>query len=275
MSGKKIDILWAFLVGGILSVITEGLRWLLLAIGLSPTSWAITVMLMTLGLIGMVTSYFGLYQKLVGLGGFGAFLPFCSLPCSIMMDYTAARNKGASVGKATLRGLKGPAFVFGTGIGVTIVLALIVYFVQGAGGMIGQLQNAGMLESGPVTLPLFLKAFLIGGLICAVWQIFFCINKRSITLNMAMGIYVGAILTALGAMEYIVSFAGTGMTLMIHATGEGVYRWFSAILLFGDFGGLGRFLLMLAFIFGGSTVLFGELFYRRSSKAQQGEQPRA
>jgi|GEM_PF-2263046 len=269
MTGKKIDVLWAFVVGGILSTAAEVLWLILVSIGLPASTWAITAFLMVLGLIGMITSYFGLYQKLVGLAGFGAFLPFCSLPCSIMLDYTAARSGGDPVGKSVFKGLKGPFFVFGTGISVTILLTLTVYWVQGFDGMMGQLQKAGALEAAPVTAIMFLRAFLIGGMICGVWQIFFRINKQSIPLNMAMGIYTGAILTAVGAMEHIVGFAGAGMMLQIHATGEGVYRWFTTILLFHSFSGLLRFLLMLAFIFIGSTLVFGEMFYKRTVRERK------
>lgn len=264
MSGKKIDIFRAFIGGGILSIATEALWWFLLSTGLPAESWAITVMLMTLGLVGMLTSYAGLYQKLVGRCGFGAFLPFCSLPCAIMLDYTGARAKGESIGKSTLKGLQGPFFVFGTGISVSIVLALIGFAVRGHEGMLNQLMAAAALEAAPASPALTAKAFLTGGLICAVWQILFRIDKKSVTLNMAIGVYTGAVLTALGLMEHLVSFGGRGVVLQIHGTGEAVYRWFSAILLFGDIGGLLRFCLLLAFIFLGSTVLFGELFYRRT-----------
>lgn len=269
MTGKRIDILWAFIVGGLLSVVTEALWWIIVALGLPVDSWAITVMLIVLAFVGMVTSYLGWFQRLVGLAGFGAFLPFCSLPCSIILDYTAARGEGASMGKAVFKGLKGPIFVFGTGISFSVVMALLVFWVQGFEGMLGQLMGAAALESTPMSVGLYVKAFLVGGLICALWQVFFRINKQSVTLNMAIGIYTGAVLTAIGAMERFISFAGRGVVLQIHDTGEAVYRWFSAILLFGDFAGLLRFCLLLAFVFIGSTVIFGEAFFKKTAKAKQ------
>ena len=57
-----------------------------------------------------------------------------------------------------------------------------------------------------------------------------------------------------------------GMILQIHDTGEAVYRWFSAILLFGDISGLLRFILLLAIVFIGGSVVFGELFYKKTLK---------
>lgn len=266
MTGKRIDILWAFIIGGLLSIATEALWWIVVNLGLPVDSWAITVMLMVLAFIGMITSYLGLFQKLVGLGGFGAFLPFCSLPCSIILDYTSSRQEGGSIAKSVKKGLKGPAFVFGTGITFSIVMVLLVFWVQGFDGMLGQLMNAGVLEAVPMSAGLFVRAFIVGGLICAVWQIFFRINKQSVTLNMAIGIYTGAVMTAIGAMERFINFAGRGVVLQIHDTGEAVYRWFSAILLFGDFSGLLRFILLLAFVFIGSTVVFGEAFYKKTKQ---------
>lgn len=266
MTGKRIDIFWAFIIGGCLSVVAEAIWWIIVATGLPVESWAVTVMLITFGVIGMILTYFNIMQKLVAKGGFGAFLPFMSLPCSIILDYTGARHQGKSIGQSTAIGLKGPAFVFGTGVPVTAVICAITYFIKGKEGMIGQLMNAGQLEATPMSLPLYIKAFLVGGLICAIWQIFFRWNKKSITLNMAMGIYLGAILTALSVMEHIVGFAGRGMVLQIHNTGEGAYRWFSLILLFGDISGFLRFLLMLAVLFIGGTVVFGELYYKKTLK---------
>lgn len=266
MTGKKIDIFWAFLVGAILSVLTEALWWLLLAIGLPADSWAIIVMLMILAFIGMVASYFGWFQRLVGLAGFGAFLPFCSLPCSIMMETSKALAQGDSLGKAAYKGLKEPFFVFGTGISFSIVITLIVYWVQGADACIAAMAAAGAVEAAPMSLGLFVRAFLVGGVICAVWQIFFRVNHLPVAVNMAIGVYTGAVLTALGAVEHIVGFAGRGMTLMILETGEAIYRWFSAILLFHNWSGLLRFCLLLAFTFLGSTLVFGRALYLREKK---------
>ena len=84
---------------------------------------------------------------------------------------------------------------------------------------------------------------------------------------MAFAVYVGAVLTGLSLMERIVGFAGRGMVLQIHDTGEAVYRWFSAIILFGDISGLLRFILLLAIVFIGGSVVFGELFYKKTLKA--------
>lgn len=258
MTGKRIDILWAFIGGGVLSVLLEGLWRIVMAIGV-PSGWEITVMMMIVALIGMVTTYFGWYPKLIGRCGFGAILPFCSLASAIVGDTAAAIKEGDSLGKAARKGLKGPCFVFGTGILFTCAVALTVVLVNGKEGAAQIMMKAGEIEARATGPEVFLHAFLVGGLICLIWQIFFRINKQSVPLNLAIGVYTGAVLTGLGAMEYIVGFAGRGMVLMILNTAEGIYRGFMGAVLFGAWTGVISYLALLAFTFVLSTVVFGYL----------------
>lgn len=73
---------------------------------------------------------------------------------------------------------------------------------------------------------IFVKAFLVGGIICAIGQIL--IDKTKLTPARILVIYVtaGVILTAFGWYEPLVKFAGTGATVPIsgfgYSLGKGV-----------------------------------------------------
>lgn len=65
----------------------------------------------------------------------------------------------------------------------------------------------------------YLKAFVVGGLICAIGQIF--IDKTKLTPARILVAYVvsGVILQTVGIYEYIVDFAGAGATIPLTGFG--------------------------------------------------------
>jgi len=65
----------------------------------------------------------------------------------------------------------------------------------------------------------YLKAFLVGGILCAIGQIL--IDKTSLTPARILVCYVvsGVFLTAVGIYEYIVDWAGAGATVPLTGFG--------------------------------------------------------
>lgn len=65
----------------------------------------------------------------------------------------------------------------------------------------------------------FLKAFLVGGLICALAQ--FIINKTKLTSGKILVFFMlgGLVLQAVGVYKYLVDFAGAGATVPISGFG--------------------------------------------------------
>lgn len=260
MTGKPKDFFWAFIVGGVFSILCEGLWWLVLAMGVPAMTWAITVMLMILCAIGMIMTITGVMGRLVGLSGFGALLPLFTFPAVIIEEAGKALARGESLGIASKKALKGPNFLFSTGITFSVITAVAVFLAQGREYSMEMMIKVGEIEGTPMSLMLFINAFWVGGLVSLIWQIFFRINKQSIILNLCIGVYVGAILSGLGAMEHLVGFAGRAMVLPIIGLGEACYRWTMAILLFGDWSGCLRFLLLIAFVYVFGTVVFGPIY---------------
>ena len=88
---------------------------------------------------------------------------------------------------------------------------------------------------------MYLKAFLVGGVICAIGQIL--IDKTKLTPARILVIYVcaGTVLTVLGLYEPIVNFAGAGATVPIvgfgYTLGKGVIKGITESGLLGVFTG--------------------------------------
>ena len=103
----------------------------------------------------------------------------------------------------------------------------------------------------------YLKAFIVGGLICMVGQIF--IDKTKLTpARILVGFVVsGVILSALGLYEPLVEFAGAGATVPLSGFGHTLAKGVRAAV--ADKGFLGIFTGGLAATAGGITaaILFG------------------
>lgn len=130
MTGKPIDFLGTFVVGGTAGVIGQLFFKLYVGMGMSPMLVPIA-MLMSICLISTVLDVFGIYGRITVFGGLGAMLPFCGLPPSICMVMRAKLGEGATVGKSILEALKAPAIIFGIGYVFCIVAAIIANSVAG------------------------------------------------------------------------------------------------------------------------------------------------
>jgi hypothetical protein len=124
MTGKPIDFLGAFVVGGSAGVVGQIFFKLYAGIGMAPMLVPIA-MLLSICLISTVLDVFGIYGKITVFGGLGAILPFCGLPPSICMVMRAKLGEGETAGKAILEALKAPAIIFGIGYVFCIAIAII------------------------------------------------------------------------------------------------------------------------------------------------------
>ena len=66
---------------------------------------------------------------------------------------------------------------------------------------------------------IFLKAFIVGGIICSLGQILIDITKLTPARILVIYVCVGAVLTAIGLYDPIVKYAGTGATIPISGFG--------------------------------------------------------
>ena len=84
---------------------------------------------------------------------------------------------------------------------------------------------------------IYLKAFLVGGLICVVGQILIQTTKLTSARILVLFVVSGVILTALGIYKPLVDFAGAGATVPL--TGFGYSLAMGAIEAVNKYGILG------------------------------------
>ena len=84
---------------------------------------------------------------------------------------------------------------------------------------------------------IYLKAFLVGGLICVVGQILIQTTKLTSARSLVLFVVSGVILTALGVYKPLVDFAGAGATVPL--TGFGYSLAMGAIEAVNKYGVLG------------------------------------
>ena len=128
MSGKPVDYLWAFLIGGALCTGAQLVFELLVSAGVE-FGLAITLMLAIACAVSGVFTVLGLYQKLEGLGGFGAMLPFTGFSAAIIEFTAAALDQGDSLRAAAKKGLAAAFLIFGVGFPVALGVAALAAFL--------------------------------------------------------------------------------------------------------------------------------------------------
>ena len=115
----------------------------------------------------------------------------------------------------------------------------------------------------------YLKAFIIGGILCAIGQVF--IDKTKLTpARILVGFVVGGvILSALGFYEPLVKFAGAGATVPLSGFGHSLAKGVRSAVV--DKGFLGIFTGGLSATAGGisAAIVFGfliALFFKPKDK---------
>lgn len=215
--------------------------------------------LVSMGIIGCLLGGFANYQIVEEWGTFGALLPFSGFAMAVGMKMIGPWTKqNASIGKAIWPGLW---LVIWFNV-VAAVLSILFGYVC---GMIGVEPIITVAKT--TTAMIFPLAFVVGGLLCAFFQIVYLVVK-SITPKCApvwillTAWFCGAILAPLGVCTSLVNFAGQGFSVMIPVGGYNMYNVGVAFAM-GEFGEgllhLGSFLLAVAGLF--FTGLFTFLIY--------------
>ena len=103
----------------------------------------------------------------------------------------------------------------------------------------------------------YLKAFLIGGLICVIGQLLIDYTKLTPARILVSFVTLGVFLTAIGVYEPIVKFAGSGATVPLSGFGYTLTKGVQASV--DQYGFLGIFMGGLTATAGGiaAVIIFG------------------
>lgn len=211
-------VIYSFFIGGTFALIAQALVtvWSNVLTGTPMEFFIGGSTLISMGIIGCILGGFAVYQLVEEWGTFGALLPFSGFAMAVGMKMVAPwTNENATTGKAIWPGLW-----------------LVIWFnVVGAvscilfGFICGNLGVEPMITTEKNTTALvFPLAFLVGGLLCAVFQIVFLIVKCKPVWILLTAWCVGAILTPFGISTALANIAGQGFSVMIPVGGYNMYN---------------------------------------------------
>ncbi len=108
-----INLVWAFFVGGIISLIGQGIMWAFEAGGLSAKAAATPTSIILVGMGALLTGL-GWYDRIVKRGGMGGSLPITGFANAIVAPAMEYRSEGLVLGiGAKLFTVAGPVLVYG------------------------------------------------------------------------------------------------------------------------------------------------------------------
>lgn len=128
MLGKPIEYVWTFIIGGLISALSQVVIMIYRAIGVSA-SWSVTLMLATMAVFGVVTTVLGYYKKWEEKTAIGAYMPFSGAAAFAVECMSDGLVRGEKMPKALWSGIKILLGIYGSGIFVCMCIAAIVVYI--------------------------------------------------------------------------------------------------------------------------------------------------
>lgn len=254
-------VIYSFFLGGLLALIAQALLACTRAAftGTVMEFWIGGSVLLLMGVIGCIFGGFGIYQRFEEWATFGALLPFSGFAMAVGMKMLGPwTTQNASTGKSVWQGLWLVIWFNVVGAVVCILFGMAVTYA----GVSAPVTPANTSEL------VFPMAFLIGGILTAVFQICWLIVKNITDKAQPVWILMfawmlGALFAPCGFSGFLANTFGEGFSVMIPVGGYNMYNVGVAFALGETAEGLvhlGGFLLAVAGLF--FTGLFTYLIYR-------------
>ena len=120
------DMLLAFLFGGAICCVGQGITDLYLALGLEKAD-AQSAASMSMVLLGVILTALGVYDDLARLGGGGTLVPITGFANSVASPALEFRAEGLVTGMAVkMFSIAGPVIVFGVGASIVYGIILVI-----------------------------------------------------------------------------------------------------------------------------------------------------
>ena len=121
------DMLWAFLIGGLICTAGQGLMDLYKYLGMSETAAAISVSV-TLVVVAALLTGLGFFDDIAKLAGAGTLVPITGFANAMVAPALEFKSEGLVLGTgAKLFTVAGPVLVYG--ISASVIYGLILRFV--------------------------------------------------------------------------------------------------------------------------------------------------
>ncbi len=222
MKSRK-SIIYSFFIGGTFALIAQAILslWQTLLTGTPMEFFSGGATLVSMGVIGCVLGGLAVYQYVEEWGDFGSLLPFSGFAMAVGMKAVGPwTQSNERFGKCIWNCVW---FV----IWFNIVFAAVCIAFGYACGAFG-LNNPVVTVEATTGGMLFVFAFLVGGLLAAVFQILYlavkCVTPKVAHLHILMTAWMaGAILAPAGISGALISLSGEGFSVMILVGGYNMY----------------------------------------------------
>ena len=125
------NAVWAFIVGGVISLFGQGLIAIFELFGFSAKSAAVPSSIVMVG-IGALLTGLGWYDRIVKLGGMGGALPITGFSNAMVAPAMEYRSEGLVMGVgAKLFTVAGPVLVYGMAVAFLVGLIRLLTGFQG------------------------------------------------------------------------------------------------------------------------------------------------
>lgn len=123
------NLVWAFVVGGLICEVGEIVQWLFMSRGMGPQAAASPTSVVMIGLGALFTGL-GVYDQLVKRSGMGGTLPISGFANAIVAPAMEFKTEGLVMGiGARLFTVAGPVLVYG--MAAAFVVGAIRYLITG------------------------------------------------------------------------------------------------------------------------------------------------
>lgn len=218
---KVKSVIYSFFLGGLLALIAQAISaiWVTCLTGTPMEFFRGGATLVSMGVIGFILAGLAVYQRFEEWATFGALLPFSGFSMAVGMKMVTPWTKGESLGKCIWQG--GWLVIWFNAVGA-IVCILFGYICTICG-----------IEPTPApantTSLIFPGAFLMGGILCAIFQICFLLCKAITPKAKPVWILMfawmmGAVFAPCGLSGSLVNVFGQGFSVMIPIGGYNMYN---------------------------------------------------
>ncbi len=256
-------IIYSFFLGGLWALIAQAIAavWTTVLPGTPLDFFQGGATLVSMGIIGCIIGGFAIYQYFEEWATFGALLPFSGFAMAVGMKMLNPWTKDhESTGKSIWRG--GWLVIWFNAAGA-IICILLGFICESAG------VEPAIVSDKNTTNLIFPMAFLMGGILCAIFQCCYLAFKK-IAPKIAAPVWIlffawmcGAIFNIFGLSALLANQFGQGFSVMIPVGG---YNMYNVGVAFADgemmegLVHLGSFLLAVAGLF--VTGLITYIIYR-------------
>ena len=233
-------VIYSFLLGGLFCLIAQALFgfWNAALTGTAMEFFKGGAVLVSLGVIGFILGGLAIYQYFEEWATFGALFPFAGFAMAVGMKMVVPWTKGESLGKSIWPGAWLVIWFNAVGAIVCIAMGYIA-------GLLGwtppaDIPAAIITSTDPlVSLTIGARAFVGGGIICAVFQIIWLLIKSVVPKAKHVWILMGgwmcgAIFCLPGLSQWLVSQFGQGFSCLIPVGGYNMFNTGFDLFLGGE-----------------------------------------